>query len=94
MEPIATYDELTAMDDATFVKRTKDNMIAEAKKIKDDAAKSAIILSREAELKTFDEDAKNQIANLQTTISTARTVIEKKYADQLAAVEMTAEKVI
>ena len=94
MEPIATYDELTKMDDATFVAKFKAAQLEQAKKIKDAETESAILVASHNELKIFDETAKNQIAALETDLSLTRATIVKKYADQLAAVEMTAEKVI
>lgn len=87
MEPFATYDEIAAMDDSTFVKTFKEKQLEEAKKVKDNDAKTAIYIARDAELKTFDDDAKIQIANLQSALSAARTVIEQKYADQISAVD-------
>jgi hypothetical protein len=89
-----TAAEIEAMDDTTFLKAVKAKQLAEAQAVEATKVAQTTAMTRDAELKTFDEETKLQLANLEASRSTARTVIEKKYADQLAAVEMTAEKVI
>ena len=80
MEPIATYDEILAMDESTFVKTFKEKQLVEAKKVMDAKAQSAVISARDKELSDFDNETRNQIASLESTRSVARTAVEKKYA--------------
>ena len=84
MDLVATYDELTKMDDETFVKAVKAQQITEAKSVADNEAKSVIYAARDKELKAFDEDAQTQMGALQMSLSMQRTVIEQKYAAQLS----------
>ena len=79
MEPIATYDEILAMDDSTFVKTFKEKQLVEAKKIVDAESAATIVATRDAELKAFDEETKKQISALEISRSVARTVVEQKY---------------
>ena len=90
-EPLATYDELMNMDDSTFVKLFKGKQVEQAKAVEDAKVESSVNIARDAELKAFDEDAKLQIAKLQSTLSEARTVIEKKYTEQLVALKQPIE---
>jgi len=79
MEPIATYDEILAMDEATFVKTFKEKQLEQALIEKNAKAASVVISTRDAELAKFDEETKVQISKLEVTRSMERTVIEKKY---------------
>jgi hypothetical protein len=85
--PVASYDELKAMDDATFLKAVKVQQEETAKSIEDEKAKSSVTLAMYTELKAFDEAAHLRIAELESKISAERTVIEKKYSEQLATVK-------
>lgn len=79
MEPIATYDEILAMDDSTFVKTFKEKQLVEAKKVVDAKAAATVIATRDAELKAFDEETQKQMSALQVSRSMARTLVEQKY---------------
>ena len=81
MEPIATYDEILAMDESTFVKTFKEKQLVEAKKVVDAKAAAMVNETREKELAAFDEETKKQLSALEISRSLARTTIEKKYME-------------
>lgn len=80
MEPIATYDELVKMDDATFLKAVKARQLAEAQAVEQAKANETVKVSAYEELKAFDEETQKQMSALEVSRSLARTEIEKKWA--------------
>jgi hypothetical protein len=85
---VGTATEIELMDDTTFLKAVKAKQLIEARE--KEAVESARVtaITRDTELKTFDEETKLQLANLEASRSMARTDIEKKYIVQVATKEV------